>query len=79
MRFENPDLTGYDLEMAKLGDILKKKENHVKGKYAAATKAEKKGQDSRAEFIRKVADKQKSAYEDLAIKRFREITGNNYD
>ena len=74
MRFSNPDLSGSDLEMAKLGDTLKKKENHVKGMYSSATKAEKKGQESRAEGIRKIADRQKTAYEDLAIKRFREIS-----
>jgi len=69
------ELTPEESQLAELGDTLKKREASTRGKFAAATKAEKAGQSKRAELLRKVADMQRNKYMDFAFEKMKEITG----
>ena len=69
------ELTSEESKLAELGDTLKKREASTRGKFAAATKAEKAGQLKRAELLRKVADMQRNKYMDFAFEKMKEITG----
>jgi len=68
------ELTHEESQLAELGDTLKKREASTRGKFAAATKAEKAGQAKRAELLRKVADMQRNKYMDFAFEKMKEIT-----
>ena len=57
-------------ELAAFGDKIKKLEGKARGKFAAATRAEKKGNDSRAANLRAQAEKLKARYMEMTLDAF---------